>query len=200
MLDVSPARKTRSECTFNELMGTEVVRSLCHSRSKIRPGSFRGPGLSSLGYGWATVRSRMTRSRLIALMVCLVVLPVGRAAVTPRTHTEGHHPQARPFTGQIPGNDNPPQPARPGGTDTSDPNHPVVGFLCSTERQLWVQTKRCPATYRAEAGGGPVRQRQLSRQTMCQYLAFGSPVRPDSPASQQSKERAALLRKLRCGG
>lgn len=122
----------------------------------------------------------MARSRLIVPAVCMLILPVGRAPGSAPWPQSAARPgaQVRLAPLHVPGNESPPQPSRPGGIDVTDPNNPVPGFLCSTERKLWVQTKPCPATYAPSSSAGPtaVRQRPLSRQTLCQYLAYGISV------------------------
>lgn len=157
------------------------------------------------GGAFKVLRGRgMARSRLIVPAVCMLILPVGRAPGSAPWPQSAARPgaQVRLAPLHVPGNESPPQPSRPGGIDVTDPNNPVPGFLCSTERKLWVQTKPCPATYAPSSSAGPtaVRQRPLSRQTLCQYLAYGISVRPESPTGLQSKERNTLLRKNRCGG
>ena len=102
-----------------------------------------------------------------------------------------------PATIHIPGKRNPPQPARPGGIDSLDP---VAGYLCTAERQLWVQTKPCPPAHLPKPNVQPslIRQRPLNRQTLCKYLTDGARIGKDWSASHQSKERSTLLKMYSC--
>jgi len=93
----------------------------------------------------------------------------------------------------------PPQPSRPGGTDTLDPHAPPAGYLCSTEREIWLQADSCPERISTPSVTSAVRQRVLIRPTLCQYLSYGTVVGHGWSTKRQSAERARLSREFSCG-
>lgn len=165
-------------------------------------------------YRWVTKMCRVADLKLLVLTSSLLAsiaygsghfagAEIGQQIEdSTRLSTTGTASGLTPANIQAPKTQYSPQPARPGGVDSYDPNGLPAGYLCFTERQLWVQMVPCPATYISEFNRkpAPVRQRPLSRNTLCQYVAADIGVGQVWTVSHPLHERNRLLKKFSCGG